>query len=50
MLQDINASDIQIVNIVDKNYPTIRITYPKDRTIVPVSGDTIIINGTTFDI
>ena len=45
-----NASDIQIVNIVDKNYPTIRITYPKDRTIVPVSGGTIIINGTTFDI
>jgi hypothetical protein len=44
-----NASDIQVVNIVDKNYPIIRITYPKDRTVVPLSGSTIIIKGTTFD-
>jgi hypothetical protein len=44
-----NASDIQIVKIVDKNYPTISITYPKDRTVVPVSGDTVIIKGTAFD-
>ena len=45
-----SSSDIQIVNIVDRTFPIIRITYPKDRTVVPVSGGTIIIKGTTFDI
>ena len=44
-----SASDIQIVNIIDNNLPTIRITYPKDRMPVLISGDTIIIKGISFD-
>ena len=44
-----SSSDIQIVNIIDNNLPTIRITYPKDRMPALISGDTIIIKGISFD-
>jgi len=44
-----SASDLQVVHVIDKNFPIINITFPKDRTLVPTTDGKVVINGTSFD-
>jgi len=44
-----SASDLQIINVIDENLPTIKILYPSDRSLVRATDGEVVLKGTAYD-
>lgn len=44
-----SASDLQVVHVIDNNFPIVNITFPKDRTLVTPTDGKVVVKGTSYD-
>ncbi len=44
-----SASDLQVVHVIDNNFPIVNITFPKDRTLVTPTDGKVVVRGTSYD-